>query len=54
MTAGLTDDSRAALEKVCVYVGQNSKDAARTWVSAFKELSSGELAWNSNSLDGGG
>lgn len=54
MTAGLTDASRAALEKVCVYVGLYSKDAARTWVSAFKGLSTGELAHDSNSLDGGG
>lgn len=53
MTAGLTDDSSAALE-VCVYVGQNSKDAARTWVSAFKGPSSGELARDSHSLAGGG
>lgn len=54
VTAGLTDASRAALEKVCVYVGLYSKDAARTWVSAFKGPSSGELACDSNSLDGGG
>lgn len=54
VTAGLTDASRATLEKVCVYVGLYSKDAARTWVSAFKGPSSGELARDSNSLDGGG
>lgn len=43
MTAGLTDDSGADLEKVCVNAGLYSKCAAKTCVSAVKEPSSGEL-----------